>query len=602
MGLILPKSVTTVVDGNIHSTTTIGHYHTLSEFTGKPVTVADLVRHLGTMRRSEVIRVVGNFAATVSSEYGMTPGYQLQMAEHVLPADVWPLVSRKIPRSEAHSGRLFHRRQVWFLLQMAIVSCSESCPEIDPLELQKQVGLAALMASDVLGQVENTHMPELEDAPNVDQWVTTSMMPIMDHNPGNEVICRAICFWLDMQNDSTIQTKMAEIGLTKTLDDYFNQSHGLALRDFVLIMVKAYYVFQTGAKENPPRSQLLEPSIMKESQFSLDQIATAFAIVGIAPETLAPYLLGARQSWATDFSPIRRKPLIEVFPGKYTCADARIFTLFFMDGIYDLLQAALPRDKFRQLFGTMFERYVTSLLEDCLYSKPPLVRKFAPNPKFVGDGNAQAADGLILLPEMTVIMEYKASLLTRRQRYATDLRDTMKGIDDQFAQFGKGKKGVGQLIDNIGRVLKGEQLRVDSEVLEISPTSKIIPVLVVYDDSLGLHAIRNHIESKFLEKARSRQIPLDRVGPLCLLTTRDIESIQNYSSGVSVSTIFNEYCDYLIKGRDDTTGSFHGFASQKYRKRPTRQSFVQGRVEALLDEILKAMKADALTEQDKPNM
>lgn len=591
MKLYLPRSATRVEDEGIQSTATLSMYHTLSEFTGNPVTVADLVRHLGMMRRSEVIRVIGNMSATVWSEHGMKLGYQMQMAQHVLPEDVWQLVRGKIPYNEKHAGRLFHRRQVWFLLQMAIMSCSETCSEMDPMELQKKVGLAALMASDVLQQVEHTHMPDLEDAPNADQWAATSMMSLMDTYVGNEMICRAICFWMEAQDDPAVRQKMNELGLPDTLDGYFLNAHGLTLRDFIMILVKAYYVFQVGAMGNPPESQVLEPSVMHEKQFTTDQIAKAFVVAGIAPDKLSPLLLGARQSWATDFSPIRSKPLIEVYPGKYTCADASIFGAFFMDGIFDLLQEAVPDDKFRQLFGTLFERYINMMFEQFLCGAPPLVRRFAADPSFVGPRNDQAGDGVILLNDMTVLMEYKGGMLTRRQKYATNIRETIAGIETLLAKFGKGKKGVGQLVENIERILKGEKLRVAAEELDIPATSTIIPVLVVYDDSLGLHAVRNHVEAKLLAEVRNRKLPEDRIGPLCILTMRDVESIQDYSSGVSVEAIFKDYCEYLVKGREDTTGSFHGFIISKYKGKQTCQCFVQAKVGQLLKGVLEQMLA-----------
>jgi len=237
MTIYLPRSATGVDGDVIQSTTTIGHYHTLSEFTGNPITIADLVQHLGTMRRSEVIRVIGNMSATVWSEHGMELRYQMQMAKHVLPDDVWSLVRAKIPHNYEHTGRLFHRRQVWFLLQMAIISCSETSPEMDPTTLNKRVGLAALMSSDVLQQIEQTHMPDLEDSPYTDQWIATSMMSIMDSYVGNEMICRAVCFWMEAQDDPIIRKKMQEAGLNETFDDYFMKAHGLTLRDFIVILV-----------------------------------------------------------------------------------------------------------------------------------------------------------------------------------------------------------------------------------------------------------------------------------------------------------------------------------------------------------------------------
>src|SRR5262245_38225288 len=145
MGLWLPRSVTKAQKCSINSNSIIGHFHTLSEFTGKLTSVSDLVRHLGTMRRSEVIRIVANMAATICSEHGMKHLYQMQMAQHILPNEIWQLVRAKLPYSDQHPGRLFIRRQVWFLLQMAIISCSESAPAMDPVEVQKRVGHAALM-------------------------------------------------------------------------------------------------------------------------------------------------------------------------------------------------------------------------------------------------------------------------------------------------------------------------------------------------------------------------------------------------------------------------------------------------------------------------
>jgi len=573
----------------IQSTTNLGFYHTLGDLTGSVVTVADLIRHLGTMRRSDVICVIAGMSAAVWSDYGMSLRYQLQMARHFLPDDVFRKAFKKMSQDAAHPGRLFHRRQLWFLLQMAIISCGESGRETEPIELQKKVGLAALMASDVLNQIERTHMPSLADAPSRDQWVATAMIPLVDHYIDHEMICRAMCFWVDSQDDHIVRRTMDSLGLEGTLDSYLYKEHGLTLRELVLILAKAYWVFKDGASSVAPEVHLLEPASMGDAQFTADQVRKAFQLAGIAPDKLAPLLLGARQSWATDFSPIRRKPLIEVYPGSYICADVSIFSAFFMDGIYDILQEVVPSDNVRSLFGVLFERYVNTLFEQFLCGAPPLVRRFAADPKFVGSAEDQAGDGVILLNDITVLMEYKGGMLSRRQKYATNIREAIDGIDSLLAKFGKGKKGVGQLIENIDRILKGEKLRVAAEELDIPATSKIVPALVVYDDSLGLHAIRNHVEEKFLAEVRKRALPEDRIGPVCVLTTRDIESIQEYSSVLSVEEIFKKYFDHLVEYRDDHMGSFHGFVTAKYGDKRPRGSFVQGKVQSLIDYIVEQM-------------
>ena len=274
-----------------------------------------------------------------------------------------------------------------------------------------------------------------------------------------------------------------------------------------------------------------------------------------------------------------------------------------MDGIYDILLEMIPSDNARQLFGTLFERYINMLFEDFLAVPPPLARRFAKDPKYVGEKNDQAGDGIILMSEMVVLMEYKGGILTRHQKYAADLRATIRGIDDLLARTGKDPKGIGQLVNNVERIIKGEQLRTGAEVLEISPRSKIIPALIVYDDSLTLHAVRNHIESKFLDEVRARKLPDQRIGPLCLLGIRDIESIQDFSSGVSVEVVFREYSDYLAaRGTKDVTGTFHGFIHQKYQGRQTCQSFVQAKTQKLLEGIIKEMEASADDGESNPDV
>src|SRR5690606_2024378 len=99
----------------------------------------------------------------------------------------------------------------------------------------------------------------------------------------------------------------------------------------------------------------------------------------------------------------------------------------------------------------------------------------------------------------------------------------------------------------------------------------------------------NLVEAKFLEEVRSLKLPENRIGPLCILTTRDIESLQDFSSGISVETMFKEYCKFLVTGYRDRTGSFHGFLIKTYRGKQTRQSFVQAKVQRLLEAILKEM-------------
>lgn len=588
--LLLPRSITGVIETQIRSTSIVGLSHTLSEFTGTPVRVSDLVHHLAQIRRSEMIRLIANMTVTIAQERCMTVAYQLAMAENLLPPDVWAKVSAKIPRSENHAGRLFHRRQLWFLLQMAVIACSEDSPVLEPIDMRRRAGLAALMASDVLAQVERAHTPRARDGHDPDQWGATTLPPLIDQRPGDEIICRSICMWLDMQNDAVVQSKMARIGLKKSLDQSFSDAHGLSLRDFMCILMTAYSACKMGASLDPPEIALLEPAVISGMPYSLEKVGTAIALAGIAPDALAPALMASRESWATDFTVLRGKPLLEIFPDKYACADEGIFTLFFMDGIYDLLENILSKGTFRELFGTMFEQYINHLFESFLYSGTSLVRQFATSPKYAGE-NTQAADGIALLGRTIVLMEYKGGMLTKRQKYGTNVEETIKGLNGLLARFGDGKKGVGQLVDNLERLLRGDKIHTDGNRIDIPADTVIIPTLVVYDDCLGIHAIRNHLDGILQSAVEERGLIKNRIGPLVVLTTRDVEGLQEFSTRRDVSAIISDYCEHLAKFPGDMAGSFHGFLLQGYRSVNPRESFVQTRVREYREELILMMEA-----------
>ena len=84
------------------------------------------------------------------------------------------------------------------------------------------------------------------------------------------------------------------------------------------------------------------------------------------------------------------------------------------------------------------------------------------------------------------------------------------------------------------------------------------------------------------------------------MTTRDVENLQTYSGGVLATTVFQDYCEYLVRGgREDTTGSFHGFLIHRYRGRSRAEPFVTRKVQGILKEMLALMEKDAARENDE---
>src|SRR5260370_39493785 len=101
---------------------------------------------------------------------------------------------------------------------------------------------------------------------------------------------------------------------------------------------------------------------------------------------------------------------------------------FITGGIYYLLSKAYPPNKFEQLFGYIFEEYTNDLLREFLCESDVLVRTLCVSPRFVGK-NDQVCDGILLHDNRAFIMEYKASVLTTRQRFGGDRDVTMTEVD-----------------------------------------------------------------------------------------------------------------------------------------------------------------------------
>lgn len=113
---------------------------------------------------------------------------------------------------------------------------------------------------------------------------------------------------------------------------------------------------------------------------------------------------------ATDIAPLRSRPIIEVFEGKYACVDVGLLRRSVVDRVYFLVEKATTTGQFRSFFGAVFEWYVSGLFESFMVSSGALFRTYYASPKFVGGD--EAADGIGRWDGTLAVMEFKAGLLS----------------------------------------------------------------------------------------------------------------------------------------------------------------------------------------------
>ena len=333
--------------------------------------------------------------------------------------------------------------------------------------------------------------------------MTAVVVPLMEGRERFEILARAYAFWFNLPSEPAMLARFK----AQKVGDFaatFAAKCGLPLREFFLILFTLHLGFEAQALKDP-NPLLLDEKAYLWPTFGEENVRKVLSAVSQPPDQLALSLLGTpRQNWAIDCTPLREHPVVEVFPGKRACTDPDLLHRCLTNRIYFMLQKAYPERAFEQLFGYVFEGYVNRLVRHFAYAGESLCRQFYEAPRFRGTED-EAGDGIIVWQDSALVMEYKSRLLTTREKYSGITEVMQNGIDDIVGKRDK-KKGVYQLAKVVARLLRGEPVVAGSpKVLVLKDCQRIHPVLVTYEEAIGLEAIRQQAEAKFNGASRSRR-------------------------------------------------------------------------------------------------
>lgn len=132
------------------STWNVGYFSTFSEIAGTKVSLDQFMRELCTFRRSDVIKWAGTLLQIVSAPFGQTVEVQEELIGLCLDGTLAINASRIVHGD----GRqvVFHRRQLWLLIQFASIVCNEN--GIPIANLCNTFGRLCLIASDCLHSIQ----------------------------------------------------------------------------------------------------------------------------------------------------------------------------------------------------------------------------------------------------------------------------------------------------------------------------------------------------------------------------------------------------------------------------------------------------------------
>jgi len=447
------------------------------------------------------------------------------------------------------------------------------------------------MANDILDEmIARTRAANMANQ-DKDKWVIANLVNLRElgcDDDGRAALARAKWFWFDLPEKQAVQRAAKDIKLADSFDDVFRREFGIGLHEFALVVIVAGAFFLRQGKG--------DPSLLRADEYfgSVDAVETArkaLSLIALRPDELAVSLLSSpRQSWAIDFTPLRKWPIVEVFPGQFACVDVFLLGRVLTEGVFHRLVEAYGehKSKFRQLFGDVFAEYLHTLMEQFSYVGHVLAKEYFRSPKFA-DTEAEVCDGLLVRQDTALLMEYKSGLLTPRTKYSGIPEELFSGIRKLFARDDgpKKRKGTGQLAQSLKRIIEGARIvsgdAGQSEEIDLG-SRQLLPTIVLYEEGLDVHAVRNYAEERFTESLGTAGVDRAEFGPLLVLSLRDIETLESLTSKASVDDVFSGYARLLGTNPEDRLGSFHDYLYREYGHLKTETpSFVQRAAVDLFD-------------------
>jgi hypothetical protein len=309
------------------------------------------------------------------------------------------------------------------------------------------------------------------------------------------------------------------------LDEEFTKIVGIPLRHWLYLLIAFYsylshYIDQDGARH--PECMVIDRVNFKgQSRLDQKEIDTVMGLISSTPQDLNRALRSERKTdWRLDFVPLKSKPLIELWPGKFLCSDLGFLVDKMHSGVYWAINDGLSssdRPKLFKAWGILFEEYVNLFLSDRRFGQP---LKFWPRPKW-HDGVEESFDSALLQDSRFMPIECKGGLLKLEARYSGK-KDVFEM--DLDLKIGEGCRQLARKIEAIFGTVPSTR-----KALQNIPTdhvTRIVPVLVVQDPILRGPFINWHLNRAFeraLDKSKLRVGVA--VEPLTLVSVNELESM-----------------------------------------------------------------------------
>src|SRR5262249_4000037 len=109
------------------------------------------------------------------------------------------------------------------------------------------------------------------------------------------------------------------------------------------------------------------------------------------------------------------------------------------------------------------------------------------------------------------------------------------------------------------------------DALDLKDCPRIHPVLVTYEEAIGLESVRQQAEAKFNVALQAEEGKRKQVGRLLILTVEEVEILDGLALRHSAEAVIRDYADYVRANPKDRVGSFRSFVcNSQYNYNPPR--------------------------------
>ncbi|HEU4887420.1 MAG TPA: hypothetical protein VFV49_06005 [Thermoanaerobaculia bacterium] len=283
----------------------------------------------------------------------------------------------------------------------------------------------------------------------------------------------------------------------------------------------------------------------------------------------------------TDVIPLRDRPILRVSRNKFLVMDSQLVAELVASQMYWMIFNALTgqrRERFRELWGRLFELYLTELLA---HYYPPASQILQADVRY----NAGQIDALLDFGEIVIVFEFKASLLRSDTKFTRDPVHFEADVKRKFVENERGSpKAVRQLATSSMAIADGQVHTV------ITPPRRIFPVLVADEAAFQAPGMNEYLNRLFRPLLTS---DADRIRPLTVMTVEEFEEALPHMEHNDTS--WQALFEQRFTGEDVALESVHQilYSFQQHNNMPQRRNdFILAEFERVWNSMIQTYRTE----------